>query len=59
MESTELMSINLVTGSEVVSDTICLVLIVFCDASGHAITQYVTYWVMSKWFHNIILGMNW
>ena len=36
--NTEPMSIHLATGSEVVSDSLCTVPIVFYNMSGHAIT---------------------
>ena len=41
MDSIELMSICLTTGSEVVSDLLCIVPIVFYDIGGHGITQYM------------------
>ena len=41
MDSTELISIHLTTGSEVVLDSICTVPIVFCDSSGHAISYHI------------------
>ena len=60
MDSIELISICLATGSEVVSDLMFTVPIVFYDIGGHAITQHITCPIMTKlilWY--IILGMDW
>ena len=42
MSNTELMSISLATGGEVVLDLMYTVPIVFCDVSGHAIIYHIT-----------------
>ena len=42
----------LATGSEIVSDLICTVPIVFCDIGGHAVTQHITCYIM-KTYHMI------
>ena len=39
VDSIELISIRLDTGSEVVSDSMCTIYIVFCSIGGHETTQ--------------------
>ena len=51
------MSIRLAIGSEVVLDSIFTFLIVFYDIGVHAITQYITFWIVKSLFYNIILGI--
>ena len=48
MDSIETVYIHLATGSEVVSDSMCIVPIVFCDIGGHAITQHVPCWLIKN-----------
>ena len=48
LDSIEPMSIRLATSSEVVLDLMCTVLIVFCDISGHAITQHMPCWIVKS-----------
>ena len=59
MENTKLISICLGSGSEIVSDAIYTVPIVFCSIGGLATTQPITSLVMKHLAYYIVLGMDW
>ena len=59
MGSIEPMFIRLATGSDVISDSIYSVPLLFSDVSVHATNQHVTCRAMSSFQYDIVLGMDW
>ena len=52
------MSICLATSNEAVLDLMFTVPIVFCDISGHAITQHMPCCIVNNLQYDIVLGIN-
>ena len=59
MDSTELLSIRLATGSEVILGSMYNILEVFYYVGRHAITQCTTCQNTPNLFYDTILGINW
>ena len=53
------MPIRLATSSKIVLDSMCTILIVFCDIRRHSITQHVLYQIIENLQYDIVLGIDW
>ena len=59
MESIELISIRLATGSEVISDSMYNIPTIFCDVGGHAIKQQVPCQIIENLQYDVVLDIDW
>ena len=59
MDSIEPISICLATGSEVISDSMCTIPMIFCDVGGHAIKQHGPCQIIKNLQYNVILDIGW